>query len=623
MKLFFIALNSFNTIFAFSQTSPAISSALTIPLSATVNLSEISEDYNPGFYSMEMPAPGSDTYRRYLIDLKEELYSNKNFTGSPHQKTSSEVPAPTVVHSFNGNPMGSGVPNDNDMAISNDGLLISVINSSIYIFDAENGDTLLKSISLTAFSDTLGLIESDYDPRVVYDPLHDKFVLVFLNGYTPSTSYIIVAFSETNDPLGEWNLYALPGNPKDNNRWTDYPMIALTEQEVFITGNLIIPDEPWQTGFSETLIWQMKLNEGYTGGDIQAIFRDSIYYDGKPVRNLCPVKGGATSHGPDMYFLSNRNFSESNDSIFIVHVTGELDEESTIVEVFVSKSNVSYGVPPFARQAFDHEFDTNDGRILEAFYENDHIQFVGNTLDPATGFCGIYHGMITDLEGEKNVTAQIIGDPVLDLGYPDISYTGNYEDDIQSIIICDHSCPEIYAGTSAFFFNYDTYSERTEIHTGETYVNVLYGTYERWGDYTGSQRKYNETGVVWMNGNYGVERVSGPFTFRDNATWIAKLQSNDSLPLATEENNILSGGTFYPNPFEGFFSIELDIPADGEVFFQLTDIQGRVVKDLLMAKAEAGKNQFRFSTQPLAVGTYFLKVVLNGNLFMIKQVIKQ
>ncbi|MBC8046315.1 MAG: hypothetical protein H7Y00_05930, partial [Fimbriimonadaceae bacterium] len=550
MRIYYFLLIIFSSVISIAQTHAHKSAVKIIPKSASVTMSEIKNDYAPLLFPLEMPAPGSNSYRRYLIDLKEKLYAGKKYSGTRQQKTSSDVPVPTVAHGFNGNPMGNGVPNDNDMAISNDGKLISVINSSIYIFDTEDGDTLLKSISLTAFSDTLGLLASDYDPRVVYDPMHDKFVLLFLNGYTPATSYIIVAFSETNDPLGEWNFYALPGNPKGNNLWTDYPMIALTESEVFITGNLIIPDTPWQIGFSETLIWQMKLDSGYAGNNIQAIFWDSIYYAGNPVRNLCPVKGGSTSYGPDMFFLSNRNFSESNDSIFIIHITGLSDDISTIAEVSVSLSDLNYGVPPFARQYNTHEFDTNDGRILEAFFENDHIQFVANTLDPSTGFCGVYHGMITDIYGDKNITAQIIGDNTLDLGYPDLSYTGNYSDDIQSIIICDHTAPDVNAGMSCYFFNYDTYSERVNIYTGDTYVNVLTGTYERWGDYTGSQRKYNETGVVWVNGNYGKTRESGPFVYRENATWIAKLQSSDSLPLPINDIPTTNKNIIYPNPFE-------------------------------------------------------------------------
>jgi hypothetical protein len=167
----------------------------------------------------------------------------------------------------------------------------------------------LFAVSLSAFSDTLGIPDGDFDPRVRYDPVHDRFCLGILETvFTPETSYIIVAFSQTNDPTGIWNLYALPGNPKDNNRWTDYPMIALTQEELFITGNLIIPDEPWQTGFSETLIWQMSLDKGYAGDSLDAIYWDNIYFGGAPIRNMNPVQGGSTLYGPRFVFVKQSEF---------------------------------------------------------------------------------------------------------------------------------------------------------------------------------------------------------------------------------------------------------------------------------------------------------------------------
>ena len=77
----------------------------------------------------------------------------------------------------------------------------------------------------------------------------------------------------------------------------------------------------------------MSLDKGYNGDTIDAVYYDSIFFAGNPIRNLNPVRGGSTTYGPDMYFLSNRNFAESNDTIFIVHVTGKLDDPLTEVTV--------------------------------------------------------------------------------------------------------------------------------------------------------------------------------------------------------------------------------------------------------------------------------------------------
>ena len=49
-----------------------------------------------------------------------------------------------------------------------------------------------------------------------------------------------------------------------------------------------------------------------------------------------------------------------------------------------------------------------------------------------------------------------VGDDTLDLGYPNISYTGHWDGDDQSIVTCDHTAPTVYAGMSAVYYNYDT-----------------------------------------------------------------------------------------------------------------------------------------------------------------------
>jgi len=598
------------------------SESVRIPKTGEVVLGAIQNDFFPGFFSTEMPAPGADSYRRYLMDLKEELYKDfipvSNF---PAQRTETEVTAPEVMAGWEGNLITSYVPNDNDLAISNSGLIVSVINSNIYIYDSTGA--FYFSTSLQAFADTLGIPDGKFDPKVMYDPRADKFVLLFLAGFAPESTHVIIAFSQTNDPLGAWNLYALPGNPKDNDRWTDFPMFALTETELFLTINLIIPDEPWQTGFSETLIWQMSLDLGYAGEPIDAIFYDSIFFNGKPLRNLNPVKGGANTYGPNMFFLSNRNFDESNDTIFVVEVTGTLDNPETAVEVGYVRATMPYGVPPQARQFSTHIFDTNDGRVLGSFYENDQIQFVSNTLDPATGFCGVYHGVLSDPGGTPALETQIIGDDTLDLGYPNIIYTGKFEGDDQSIIICEHTAPTVYAGVSGIFYNWGGYSDLVNIKTGDTYVNILTGAYERWGDYTGAQRKYNQPGVMWMSGTFGKYIDAFPFVQRNNATWIASLRSTVEPAVEVPSIQPAANAQVYPNPFNTIFYTDVMLPSDGIIDLYLYDLQGNLVQYLLRTSGSEGNNRLQFSTTPLAAGTYILRVMLNDAELTSIQVIKQ
>jgi len=89
------------------------------------------------------------------------------------------------------------------------------------------------SESLAAFTSPVNGRHEEFDPKVIYDPQHNRFVLVCLVGFVDSTSKIIVGFSQSADPNGAWNLYVLPGNPLNNSLWTDYPMLSLSKKRTF------------------------------------------------------------------------------------------------------------------------------------------------------------------------------------------------------------------------------------------------------------------------------------------------------------------------------------------------------------------------------------------------------
>ena len=107
--------------------------------------------------------------------------------------------------------------------------------------------------SFTAFSSQFPGT-TRFDPKTLYDPIEDRFILVFLIDNFSNSSLIVVGFSTTNDPSDPWNLYALPGNPFNDTTWTDYPAIAVTKDELFTTGNQIKEGVSWQVGFRGSLI---------------------------------------------------------------------------------------------------------------------------------------------------------------------------------------------------------------------------------------------------------------------------------------------------------------------------------------------------------------------------------
>jgi hypothetical protein len=605
----------FLLILPFSVLSQSSSNSTTFvfPKKATIHVADIKEDYYVTNQCIEKPIPGGIPQKTGEPNWNGSGSANK--TAAP----TGTLPPIYLGKNFFGNPYVSSTPNDNDMAVSNNCKLVSVSNTIIYFHDCAV-DSSKGTISLSGFAASFGSFSQAFDPKVAYDPAADRFVLTFLNGFTPTTSSIVVAFSQTNDPKGAWNFYTLPGNPFNNNLWSDYPMISLSQKELFLTVNLIIPSMPWQTGFAETLIWQINKNNGYAGQPLTTQLHNNIKYGGVNVRNICPVKGGSALYGPQQFFLSNKNFGVNTDSVFVLDISDTINAPGQALTVKLAYANKRYNMPPDARQLAPHLFATNDARVLGAFVENGKIQYVHNTKDSATNFCAVYHGVIDGYAtSTPTVTGYVINDPVLDLGYPNISYVGSGPTDHTSIINMDHSAPSVFAGMSAVSSDaIGNYSARLNIKNGISYVDVLTTTQERWGDYTGSQRKYNETGKIWTSGYYGYNIGAS----RRHGTWIAEIGLN---PIITEipESKSSEAVSAFPNPFRNFVSVKFENNEGDNIDFILYDVNGKLVRTLMKEYIKPGTQQFSFSMDPLPAGVYFLKISSDKKVYTSQKLIKE
>ena len=609
------------SVFSQDDFSYKTSSLMEISSAASVKPTEV-KDFRPNLVSLEMPDPGGDSYQSFLLRQKEKIVTK------PGAKKSSSgsigtAEKPIILAGFPGNEFDGSVPTDNHIAISNGGKLISVANSTIYFYDA-NSDIPLDTISLESFFDTLQLPANKYDPRVLYDPKQDRFVIVCLSGSTDSTSNVVLAFSSTADPLDDWHLYALPGDPLNQNFWSDFPMIAMTDNELFITVNELINDttnlsDSWKYLFQESVIWQIRKNNGYNGQPLQTKFYSNIYYNNRPIRNICPIQGGSTTYGPNIFLLSNRNFDLENDTFFVLEITNVFDDPQTQLKLNVRKSSTSYGLAPDGKQDFNRILMTNDSRVLSGFYENGKIHFVMNSVNPDTVRSAVYHGIVNDPGSAANISGTVIGYDSLDIAYPSIAYTGKFNGDEEAVICFNHTSVDSSAGFSAIFFDADDgYSPGVMLKSGESWVGPLPGLRQRWGDYTGAQRKYNEPGKVWLSGFYGI-RLG---VVRANYTLVAAVESPDSSITSVRAFKLNSNYNLYPNPAENIFHIEFEIDESKVIDISLFDMNGILVKKFIHDKVKKGKNLFSFSAIPLPSGNYLLIIADGKNLLDSKKIVK-
>ena len=532
------------------QAQKATPHRLEVKKTKTINPKQLAPVYAPVLKPIEMPNPDGDSYQSYLMRTKRDkvakLYPRKN---NVSRVASDTAQSPLILKEFNvigthipsNNtfvPLTGGTPLDNTLAISNSGLLMTSINSKIYAHDTNADTALFKSgfsftFSFEQFAQTNNIsTDFPFDPKLIYDPISDRFILVYLSGRDEKDSKIIVCFSSTNNPVDEWYIYEVPGNPRNKANWSDYPALSITENHLFITMNMIIPGVSWQLGFDGSIIWQINLKEGYAGATaLPMIWWDDIKYNGKYIRNLHPIKGATKPLNNEAFFISNRNFDLINDTIFLVKLENTDTENNASLSVMMGKLDTPYGMPPNGRQKDTDTTDaskglqTNDARWLGGILLEDKIQFVGNTINHANGHAAVYHGFIENVRSNTPVfTGNIISDNTLDFGYPNIMFAGKDECESQTIIAFNYSSITDFAGNGCVYFsNEKKYSKFLRIRQGENYVDNFGNndSYERWGDYFGIQRKYNTPGEIWTSGFFALSS-------KKSSVNIARLKSPDS-----------------------------------------------------------------------------------------------
>ena len=578
-----------------------------------VNFSQIDDPYFVNLKNLEAPSVSGNSYKAYLAAVKAEIKENYPPNGNADLLNRALVEPPEVINGFSGSITEDvGVPLDNHLAM-NGGQIVSALNSQIAI-KSDDGDDLV-GFSLDQLAMELNLPDRFFDPRLLYDTEADRFIMVFLHGSDSDVTNIVIGFSNTNDATGEWSMYELTGNPNGNNTWTDYPMINVTKTDLIITGNLIFDNQPWQTGFDETVLWQINKSSGYNGASLESILYQSITFEGFNIRNLCPVESADEILEDNCLFLSNRNFSVENDTIFIVELTGGIDDPNTEIIINVAKSNVPYGVPPNAEMFFG-ELQTNDARLLEAFYLDNEIQFVGNTRNLTNNLAGIYHGRIFDVRGAQEVTLEHIIGPDFEIGYPGITHTGIETGQMDAIISFGHTAKNLNTGVSAMYFDPVLgYSDIISIKEGQNYIGIIQGPVERWGDYAGSQKDFSDPGTCWISGFYANQ-------MRNNMPWIVKMTRPQMETSVDDIEAADLNARVFPNPVSERFTLQFEIPNEvTKIDILLFDQQGKLVDKLMSSRiVKSGLNEFSFETKNLNSGMYQISIV-NKNTTIISKTI--
>lgn len=141
--------------------------------------------------------------------------------------------------------------------------LMTTLNDRVRIQSKTGTD--LRTVSLRTF---WGLASSSqaFDPKIVYDQLSNRWIFTALSdGHRPS-SMVLLAVSQTSDPLGAWNIYRIKADPTATTTtgvWADYPSIGFNPTWIVVQVNMF---NIANNAFNRSHVYVFNKTELYLGG---------------------------------------------------------------------------------------------------------------------------------------------------------------------------------------------------------------------------------------------------------------------------------------------------------------------------------------------------------------------
>lgn len=549
--------------------------------------------------------PGVDVNKDAFADAKkranDEYQQMMENGGVPLAPTTTTAAVCSLGLNWQTNPYDGGVPSDNGIAVSDSGYVVTTANSTIRAYKI--GSTVATvSKTLNSF---VGISSSafTYDPKVTYDPVNRRFVVVFLKGFQSTDSYVYVAFSDYEDPSKTWNVYAINAT-FGGTVWTDFPQIGLSTTELFISGNKFTDGGSSQGA----TLWQMETADGYAGlSSVTTVNHNSSSVDS--YFSLHPVQGGSSLYGPHFYLISNTTGPISTSSTIRIHkMSNTIAAGGTIGSPTSITTSPSYALSPDADQSgTTMNLNTNDCRIQDSFLENSKIEFVFNTSNSSTP--SVYWGSIKLSPlglSFSSCTGRVInlGSSGYHLGFPGISYSGEYSSstDLNGVFLAlNYSGPSKFPGIGAMYC--DTDGNLTDLLSVKTssYINTGGSSPHRWGDYAQSAERPGSIGEAWVVGTFGSSSTHAPISYIGQ---IFKPVVTGTEETVTVENQMM----VFPNPALDYVRFTFPVVDGGNYQVNVYDATGKLVQNVQNGRLRTGDGVVQFVTTYLSNGTYIVKV---------------
>jgi hypothetical protein len=269
----------------------------------------------------------------------------------------------------------SAIPPDTDAAVGPAHLMVA-LNSQIEI--QTRAGVAISSVSLLDFWSSLG-VGSVTDPRVVYDPYGQRWVLVTAADPETTASAILVAVSHNSDPTAGWDLYRVAVDPA-GLRWGDFPTLGFNKNWIVVGINIFTIEGTF-----------------YEFANLYVFDKADLYAGGAGLFTLLQDDTGGFSMNPALTYDPNiatlyvlESWSSANGLLRMSTITGAVGSEVLTAGVALPATPQPWqAVEPainFAPQlGSSRDIDTDDDRLDWTLYRNGSLWTAQTVFLPASG----------------------------------------------------------------------------------------------------------------------------------------------------------------------------------------------------------------------------------------------
>ena len=438
-------------------------------------------------------------------------------------------PSPALATSFKAvDDNGLFVPPDTEGAPGLDKLLVTV-NGTVQVQNKSDG-SVVSTTSLSNFFSAIPGAGVAFDPRVLYDPYANRWIVVAVSNAESASADVLLAVSQSSDPAGSWNEYAVDVDAT-NTVWGDYPTVGFNKNWIVVSLNMFTNSGG---GFTATQTYAFDKAKAYagagSGGGAYQLFTRPYFTYGD--FTLAPA-ATHDANASDLYLAEDYDGTSSL-PLRLFKLSGPVgsatlnrlaDPSGASLSALGPWSDVAPGGVGFAPQlGSTRKIDNGDARLSQCVSRNASI-WCANTvflpasfpshsavqwyeIDPASSTPNVVHaGRISDGTGARF------------FAYPSIA-VNKYND---ALLGFSRFGSNQYASADYAYRSCsdapNTFRDEVAYKPGDgAYFKTYGGTVNRWGDYSGTWVDPTDDSSLWTIQEYA-ELFTGSKSSKNPGTW--------------------------------------------------------------------------------------------------------